>query len=304
MDRDRIKGFSYIFIVYLLGTAIGIFTFRFFDASNPFLRIAAADAAATLAVWAGGLAARNSSVYDPFWSVAPIVIFTLYAIHSAGYTVPALMALLCVWLWGIRLTANWAYTFSGLKTQDWRYDKYKNDLPKLWFLVNLFGINLMPTAIVFLAMLPGLVLIGGDYSANPYTAAAMVLCVSAAGLQFLSDQTMHRFRMAALPGEVCDKGLWKYSRHPNYLGEILMWWGIFIMLISVDISYWPTGIGAFANTLLFLFISIPLMEGRQLSDKPGYDEYMRRTSMLLPMTPAAHSRLRRLVDSSNLTKKT
>jgi steroid 5-alpha reductase family enzyme len=108
---------------------------------------------------------------------------------------------------------------------------------------------------------------------------------------------MHRFRRQASPEEICTRGLWRYSRHPNYLGEILMWWGVFLMLYSVDVSYWRTGIGAFANTLLFLFISIPLMEKRQLSNKPGYEAYLRETSMLIPMSPAFYQRMARSTKS-------
>jgi steroid 5-alpha reductase family enzyme len=191
------------------------------------------------------------------------------------------MMLLAVWGWGIRLTINWAYTFKGLLYQDWRYDKYKADFPKSWPLVNFFGINFMPTVIVYLALVPALVLLDESYRGNYVTHIAFLVCICAAVIQYLADSRLHRFRRYT-SGEVCNEGLWSYSRHPNYLGEILMWWGVYFMLLSNAPEKWVLGIGALANTLLFVFISIPLMEKRQLENKPGYYEYMKKTNMLIP----------------------
>jgi steroid 5-alpha reductase family enzyme len=73
-------------------------------------------------------------------------------------------------------------------------------------------------------------------------------------------------------------------RHPNYLGEIMLWWLVYFMLISLDITYWWTFIGALANTLMFVFISIPLMEQRQMVQKPAYRDYVNSTPKLLPIS--------------------
>jgi len=107
-------------------------------------------------------------------------------------------------------------------------------------------------------------------------------CVSllGIGLEHFADQESRHFRLVH-PGKVNDSGLWKYSRHPNYLGEITMWWGIYLMLLAIDPSKYWFFLGPLANTLLFLFISIPLMEGRQIKNKPDYLAYQAKTSMLL-----------------------
>jgi steroid 5-alpha reductase family enzyme len=89
-------------------------------------------------------------------------------------------------------------------------------------------------------------------------------------------------------GGVNCEGVWRYIRHPNYLGEILMWWGVYFMMLSADASLWPALIGPLCNTLLFVTVSIPLMEGRQLRNKPGYSDYRARTGMLLPRLPFLH----------------
>ena len=77
-------------------------------------------------------------------------------------------------------------------------------------------------------------------------------------------------------------GLWKYSRHPNYLGEILMWWGVALSVWCADTSAFYLLSGALANTVLFFSVSIPLADKRQ-SRKDGFEEYKRRTRMLLPI---------------------
>lgn len=269
-----------ITIIYILATIIGVITYNSIDCNNKLLSLFIADVVATLVVWLFGVIFNNSSIYDPYWSVAPPLLLTFFAIEASSFGTPVRLTLLIVWLWAIRLTGNWAYTFSNLSKQDWRYDKYKGDFPKLWHLVNLFGINLMPTLIVFLAMIPAIELIDlNPISYNIFTILGILISLVAVALELVSDRQAHSFRKENR-GKVCNIGLWKSSRHPNYLGEILFWWGLFIIYISVAPGEWLTAIGAVANTLLFIFVSIPLMEKRQLATKPAYAEYRRNTRML------------------------
>ncbi|MCL2462774.1 MAG: DUF1295 domain-containing protein, partial [Defluviitaleaceae bacterium] len=75
---------------------------------------------------------------------------------------------------------------------------------------------------------------------------------------------------------------WKYARHPNYLGEIMMWWGVYIIMLSAAPGAWPLGAGALANTLMFLFASIPMADRRNRAERPGFEEYYKETNSLLP----------------------
>ncbi|MEZ4720246.1 MAG: DUF1295 domain-containing protein, partial [Flavobacteriales bacterium] len=84
-------------------------------------------------------------------------------------------------------------------------------------------------------------------------------------------------------GKNMDEGLWKYSRHPNYFGEMLTWWGIYLIALNAGLDHWWTGIGALAITVMFVFISIPLMDKRSLKRRPNFDEYMKRTRMIVPI---------------------
>ena len=100
-------------------------------------------------------------------------------------------------------------------------------------------------------------------------------------LQFFADKQMHAYRKNRTTPFI-RVGLWKYSRHPNYLGEILMWWGIaFYAVVTIPSAWWLLA-GAITNTVLFLTVSIPMADGRQ-SKKEGFDEYKKHTRMLLPI---------------------
>ena len=100
-------------------------------------------------------------------------------------------------------------------------------------------------------------------------------------MQGVADVQMHKFRKNRSDTFIRN-GLWKYSRHPNYLGEILMWWGIALSVLCADPGTLILCLGAVANTMLFLFVSIPLADGRQ-SAKPEFDKYKSETRMLLPI---------------------
>lgn len=92
---------------------------------------------------------------------------------------------------------------------------------------------------------------------------------------------MHAFLRTTTEKVTCRRGLWKYSRHPNYLGEILIWVGVYCSLLLTDYSLWFTFIGIIIMLFLFIVISIPMMEKRQVNRRSDYKDYQRKTSILL-----------------------
>lgn len=282
--------FVIITAVYLLAFAVGVAVYSALSTLDwhYLWKLFAADAVATLIVWFFGLLFRNVSVYDPYWSVVPPVMLTIFAYQTSQWTSATILLLVAVWYWGVRLTANWAYTFKNLNHEDWRYTKYRKSLSPFAFqMLNLFGLNMMPTVVVFLVMIPGLFVIEAATEANALCWLGFAVCIAAVTLQLVSDTQRHRFAKSN-KGQVCNVGLWKYGRHPNYFGEIAMWWGIWYMYLSLPIGLGQgfvlrdlSVIGPILNTCLFCFISVPLMEKRQLQNKPGYAEYRERTRMFV-----------------------
>jgi len=280
-DYSRSASFAIVALVYLLAFAAGVLAFVRASAYMTDLpALLLADVVATIVVWLFGLHYENVSVYDPYWSVAPPLMFTVWALFKSCWTLPVILLLVAVWYWGIRLTGNWAYTFKGLRHEDWRYLRYREEQPPLLFhLTNFFGLNMMPTLLVFACMVPGFLLFGPVQQPQPLTFVGFAVCICAASLQLVADTQIHRFRKEH-PGQFCNRGLWKHGRHPNYCGEISMWWGVWIMYASLyGLDLWI--LAPMAMTALFLFISIPMMERRQLKSKPGYAEYRKNTRILL-----------------------
>ncbi len=277
---SRTASIVIVTLIYLFAIAIGLLTFNKAYASMPEIwAMLLADVVATIIVWLYGIVFANVSVYDPYWSVAPPVMFTLWAVYKGSCTLPVVLLLLAVWYWGVRLTGNWAGTFKGLAHEDWRYTRYRETLsPALFQLTNFIGLNMMPTLLVFACMLPGFGLYG-DTGANALTWLGFVLCISSATIQLVADTQSHRFREAN-PGQVCNVGLWEKGRHPNYFGEVQMWWGVWLMYASLHgIDFLV--LAPVAMTALFLFISVPMMERRQLENKPGYADYRKHNRMLI-----------------------
>lgn len=284
MKRSYSKSCSIVLIaaIYILATIAGVILFIMLDKvlNSPILVLFCADVLATIIVWIFGLLYENVSVYDPYWSVFPPIAFLLWAFYTHVWSLPVILILVASWYWGIRLTRNWAITFKSIAHEDWRYTHYRETQhPVIFHLINFFGLNMMPTLVVFAAMLPGLMLYETVETANVLTWFGFVVCLSSATIQLIADKQIHDFR-ATHPGQYCNVGLWKHGRHPNYFGEVQFWWGIWIMYASLYGFNWFIGC-PIAMTALFLGISIPLMEKRQLQNKPGYAEYRKKTRILI-----------------------
>lgn len=132
MKRSRTAGFVVVAISYLAALAAGWAIFNNLSGAL-WLKVLAADIGATIAIYLLSLIFQNASLYDPYWSVQPMVILVALAAinHSWGLNVILLLIVIC--FWGIRLTANWAYTFHGLAQQDWRYDMLAQKLASCFF---------------------------------------------------------------------------------------------------------------------------------------------------------------------------
>ena len=279
IKNSRTKSFIFMALIYLVAITAGIIVYEVLP-FNAYISLLIADIVATAVTYLYSVIFDNASVYDPYWSVAPIVI-VLYLVSSYGLNTLTTLLLIAILLWGIRLTANWAYTFGGLTHQDWRYTMLKGKTGKAYQLVNFIGIHLVPTLVVYSCMVPVLYCFENGLSANFGSVYFFLVAIAAIVIQGTADIQMHKYRKTKKTPFI-RTGLWKHSRHPNYLGEITMWWSVALMVVCADFSAWYLIIGAVANTLLFAFISIPLAEGKQ-AKKEGYEDYKRETRALLPI---------------------
>ena len=280
---NRKISFLLVAFVYAVAILAGVLAYGALGTLPLWAALLIADAVATVAVFLFSLLFGNASVYDPYWSVQPPVILLLLA---ASFGKPlswaGVLILVAVFCWAIRLTANWAYTFRGLTHQDWRYTMLHEKTGRAYPLINLLGIHMFPTLVVYACILPAVYALRDGGEGGLLTVLGVLLSLLATTLQLVSDMEMQAFRRRNEGGFI-RTGLWHYARHPNYLGEILMWWGIAIASISLlKHEMWVLVLGAIANTVMFLVVSIPMADRRQ-ARKEGYAAYRAETRHLLPI---------------------
>ena len=279
IKQSRAASFVAVTAVYLIAATVGIVTYRLTDAPW-WCALLIADVFATVVTFIFSLIFKNASVYDPYWSVQPPVIVTAFAI-GRDLSALGILLIVAISLWALRLTANWAYTFMGLDHQDWRYTMLKEKTGAFYPIINFVGIHTVPTLVVYGCTLPAVYAITQGLVLNAWSVVCICMSVGAVAMQGIADAQMHKFRKNR-NSTFIRIGLWKYSRHPNYLGEILMWWGIALAVVCADLSAWYLVFGAVANTVLFLAVSIPMADGKQ-SRKEGFLEYKKQTRMLFPI---------------------
>jgi steroid 5-alpha reductase family enzyme len=195
------------------------------------------------------------------------------------------VVLLLVTLWGLRLTWNWLRGWPGLHHEDWRYVEIRERVGKAaYWPASFVGIHLMPTLWVFAGMLPVYVVMSrGGQPFGYLDLVASAVTLGAIALEAGADRQLKRFRDAGPPREEFLKsGLWARSRHPNYLGEMGFWWGLWLFALAADPSWWWTGVGALSITLMFRFASLPWMERRMLERRPAYADWVERSSLVWP----------------------
>lgn len=283
------KDLSLIVIAYVACLAAGTATLLLAPLP-PIWDVLIADLVATLVIFGFSLRYKNSSFYDPYWSVLP-PLFALWWMHThtgAAGDPRAWLVTALVWLWAIRLTANWTLHWGGLTHEDWRYPIVRARAGRAAVWADLFGIHLFPTLQVFLGCLPIYAVM--HRAGTPLTLLdllAMAVTLGAIVIETVADLQLHAFiRRRPQPGSFIDTGLWAWSRHPNYFGELSFWWGLMLFgLAAAPDLWWLVMPGALAMTAMFVFASIPLMDQRSMQRRPAYAAHMQRVSALLPLPP-------------------
>ena len=283
----KIPSLFIVFAAYLVAIAAGIcsYIFAFNDIIvDVWLKLLISDVIATTVIFIFSCIFKNASMYDAYWSVQPIVIVLGFFIaYIDKVSIYGILALIAVLVWGIRLTINWIYTFDNLRWIDWRYRMLKEKTKAFYPVINYLGIHMFPTLVVYSVIVPIVYGIIEAPVSNPATYIFFVLAILSAVLQGVADCQMHAYRKNRTT-PFMRKGLWKHSRHPNYLGEITMWWSMGLMT-TITINnpiYYIFLVGALVNTIMFLVVSIPMADKRQ-SRKEGFEQYKKETFMLLPL---------------------
>ena len=289
------------YFAYLSALTVGVLTWwllQKFTSIGLFYIGLITTCTSTVVVWIFSISVNNSSIYDPYWVIAPPFLAIGMMIGSGGFTNPwsfrYIIIIVCILLWAARyhIFYRWTGWRTGLIHEDWRYEDMR-DFPVPYWLNSLFGMHLFPTILVYFAFAPGILSLeiptGMQNIFSVFDAIGIVVAVSSLALLFFADMQLKRFRETDeyKQGGILREGLWKYSRHPNYLGEVLIW--VSMMFFGIAAGLHTTVpilvfVGPVVMAVFFRFSSW-LMDVRSLERRPGYKIVMTEVSAMIPWFP-------------------
>ena len=277
--KSKNGSLALVFFYYVISFYLAYLVTKNFN-FDGWLYILIWHVSATLIIFLFSNVHKNSSIYDPFWHVAPIPIVFYIAKQSSLPTLELNLVLAAFLFWALRLTYNWYLNWNNLDHEDFRYIDLKNNNKYMAFINDLFGIHLIPTLIVNVSLYPIYVALNSE-SLNELVYVGFIIIIIAVVIQYISDDQMRKFRKdESNLGKTMKYGLWKYSRHPNYLGEVSFWFGIYVFALASGLTTIWLLACPIVMLALFVFISCPMMDNRSLKRRSDYKEYMDKTPQL------------------------
>ena len=234
--------------------------------------------------WMVSLFKADVSIVDSLWSLIFLALCTSYFLSSEFTTPRGTVVLVLVTLWALRLSAYITWRNWG-KPEDARYQAIRRKHAPNFALKSLWLVFLLQGALAWIISLPLLAAIAGSRPLSLLDAVAAVLVLSGTLFESIADAQLAAFKARpGTRGQVMDKGLWRYTRHPNYFGECCVWWGFY--LFAVATGGWWSIISPLLMTVLLLRVSgVALLEKDITERRPGYRNYIQRTNAFFPGLP-------------------
>ena len=236
-------------------------------------------------VWLASLVRRDASLVDRVWGLGFVLLGWFY-FAVAPHRHNALAALL-VTVWGLRLSAYLAWRNWG-RGEDRRYAAMREKHGRRFAVVSLFTVFLLQALLMWIIafpLLPAARPADAGWGGAAPALAGMIVWLTGLVFETVGDGQLARFkRDPQNRGRVLDTGLWRYTRHPNYFGDMLVWWGLY--LVAAASGGWWTLFSPLLMTLFLARVSgVTLLERHLQETRPGYRDYVRRTSALVPLPP-------------------
>jgi len=228
---------------------------------------------------------KDNSIADIAWGPGFILVAWSTFILGGSFTQRQWIICILVLIWGLRLSVR-IYLRNRGKGEDLRYKKWREEWGKSFIIRSYLQVFLLQGAILLLNTSSILFI-------NTYDEGSLGLIdylgvlVWLVGFIFesVADRQLDRFvRDPGNRGNIMDQGLWRYSRHPNYFGEVTMWWGIYLLSLSIPWG-WMSIIGPLTISYIIIFVSGVPMTERFMEDNPAFADYKRRTSAFFPWFP-------------------
>ena len=237
------------------------------------------------AFFIAGTTARNNGIVDAGWGVGFVLVAWLMLFLRLPASFSEVAVALMITLWGCRLFIHIQRRNAG-KPEDFRYAAFRKAWGK-WIIPRAFlQVYMLQGVFMFLIALPAILKPNAPSAIRPALfIIGVVLFAAGFAFEAVGDRQLADFKQDAQnKGKLMTKGLWRYTRHPNYFGEATLWWGLYLTAVSGGTS-WAAVIGPVTITLLLLFVSgVPMLE-KAMKNRPGYAEYAQSTSIFVPWFP-------------------
>lgn len=247
-----------------------------------------------LGLWAVSLRIRDVSFIDSFWPLGMVMLAgSTFLQASDGAPARKTLILALTAIWGLRLSIH-LFTRWRAEGEDPRYKRILGSAmdKKGWSFAkaSLLLVFAMQAPLLFIVCLPAqLGQLAADPAATGWLAfAGKCLALIGIGFETIGDWQLRRFREDPTnAGQVLDTGLWRYTRHPNYFGDVCVWWGLWLIAAETTIGLWSVAGPLLLTWLLTRLSGVPMLERSLKKRRPGYDDYIRRTSAFFPWPPKA-----------------
>jgi steroid 5-alpha reductase family enzyme len=254
--------------------------------SGPWIGLLAI-VAVMVAVWILSVIRRDASVIDAMWGPGFALTAWLYWATSDGYPPRGLLIAVLVTVWGARLGGYILWRGWG-EREDYRYRAMRESWGSRFAWVSLFTVFLLQAAILWVVSIPLWVAARSSLPAALTPLDALGVALFVVGLLFESVGDFQLARFKADPGnrgKVLDRGLWRFTRHPNYFGDAVVWWGLFLVALATPGSWWSVYSPLLMTFLLMKVSGVALLEKTLAETKPQYRDYVARTSAFFPRPP-------------------
>lgn len=242
--------------------------------------------------WVLSLLRRNASLVDGVWGLACALVAWVYLGVSGTVKTRSLLAAILVTIWGLRLSL-YLFRRNWIGGEEWRYRRLRERSPSRFPLTSLFTIFWLQAVAAIAVTLPLLATVdpGQSESLSSLDGIGAGLWLIGFLFEAVGDWQLARFRAgAANEGRVLDRGLWRYTRHPNYFGDAVQWWGL--GLIGLAAGRWWALLGPAGMTAVLIWVTGKVPTEKHLRESRGsaYEDYIRRTSALVPWPPRRRAR--------------
>ncbi len=252
--------------------------------TNPLLINAGVVTLLMLTLWIGSILCRNASIVDAFWGFGFVLVawttFWMTEPQQRSVLLPALTT-----IWGMRLSLFLTWRNWGLP-EDFRYRSMRDKHGTRFWLVSLLTVFVLQGLVMWIVSLPLQTARAMKEGTTVLVVIGVLLWLIGILFEGVGDWQLARFRsVAGNKGSVLNRGLWRYTRHPNYFGDFCVWWGLFVVCVQHGAPVWSVVGPVVMSILLMKFSGVALLEKSLKKAKPDYAEYVAATNAFLPWLP-------------------